>query len=208
MITRRHVLTATGALSLAGFDRAFAQQFPERSKMQITRSGAQPRQGPAEYFTGSVRIDTPFKGSEPARVGGGIVTFEPGARTAWHTHPLGQTLIITSGTGWVQMEGGPKEEVRSGDVVFIPARARHWHGATATSAMTYAAISEALDGKSVDWMEKVSDEQYRVYRLEFSCPAVMNDDYVCCCRCIHQHSGIATRVSKQRETRFSPSEGI
>ena len=108
-----------------------------------------------------MRIDTPFKGSEPARVGGGIVTFEPGARTAWHTHPLGQTLIVTSGTGWVQMEGGPKEEIRSGDVVFIPAGAKHWHGATATSAMTHAAIAEALDGKTVDWLEKVSDEQYR-----------------------------------------------
>jgi 4-carboxymuconolactone decarboxylase len=152
---------AAGALSLAGFDRAFAQQFPERSKMQITRSGSQPRQGPAEYFTGSVRIDTPFKGSEPARVSGGIVTFEPGARTAWHTHPLGQTLIVTAGTGWVQMEGAPREEIRSGDVVFIPAGTRHWHGATATSAMTHAAVAEALDGKSVDWMEKVSDAQYR-----------------------------------------------
>lgn len=163
-ISKRNFLAtgaAAGALSLAGFDRAFAQQFPERPKMQITRSGAQSRPGPAEYFTGSVKIDTPFKGSAPARVGGGIVTFEPGARTAWHTHPLGQTLIVTAGTGWVQMEGGPKEEVRSGDVVFIPAGARHWHGATATSAMTHAAVAEALDGKSVDWMEKVSDEQYR-----------------------------------------------
>jgi len=163
-ITKRNFLAtgaAAGALSLAGVDRAFAQQFPERSKMEIIRSGSQPRQGPAEYFTGSVQIDTPFKGTAPARVSGGIVTFEPGTRTAWHTHPLGQTLIVTSGTGWVQMEGGPKEEIRSGDVVFIPARARHWHGATATSAMTHAAIAEALDGKVVDWMEKVSDEQYR-----------------------------------------------
>ncbi len=129
--------------------------------MQITRSGAQPRKGPAENFTGSVRVDTPFKGTAPARVSGGIVTFEPGARTAWHTHPLGQTLIVTSGTGWVQMEGGTREEIRTGDVVFIPAGERHWHGATATSTMTHAAIAEALDGKSVDWMEKVSDEQYR-----------------------------------------------
>ena len=163
-ISKRNFLTtgtAAGALSLAGVESAFTLQFPERSKMQITRSGAQPRPGPAEYFTGSVRIDTPFRGTEPARVGGGIVTFEPGARTAWHTHPLGQTLIVTSGAGWVQMQGGPKEEIRSGDVVFIPAGEKHWHGATATSAMTHAAIAEALDGKTVDWMEKVTDEQYR-----------------------------------------------
>lgn len=163
-ISKRNFLAtgaAAGAASLAGFDRAFAQQFPERSKMQITRSGSQPRKGPAEYFTGSVQVDTPFKGTEPARVGGGIVTFEPGARTNWHTHPLGQTLIVTAGTGWVQMEGGPKEEIRSGDVVFIPAGEKHWHGATANSAMTHAAIAEALDGKSVDWMEKVDDAQYR-----------------------------------------------
>jgi 4-carboxymuconolactone decarboxylase len=156
---------ATGAaasvLSLAGFEGAFAQQFPEQRKMQITRSGAEPRQGPAEYFTGSVRIDTPIKGSAPARVSGGIVTFEPGARTAWHTHPLGQTLIVTAGAGWVQIEGGPKEAIGPGDVVFIPAGVKHWHGATATSAMTHAAVAEALDGKSVDWMEKVSDAQYQ-----------------------------------------------
>ena len=127
----------------------------------ITRSGSQPSQkGPAEYFTGSVRIDSRFQGSAPARVGGPTVTFEPGARTAWHTHPLGQTLIVTAGRGWVQREGGPVEEIRPGDVVWIPPGVRHWHGATATTAMSHVAIAEALDGKAVDWMEQVSDEQY------------------------------------------------
>jgi 4-carboxymuconolactone decarboxylase len=130
--------------------------------MQITRSGSQPStKGPAEYFTGSVRIDSRFQGSAPARVGGGTVTFEPGARTAWHTHPLGQTLIVTSGSGWVQVEGRPKEEIRPGDMVWIPAGEKHWHGATAGTAMTHIAIAEALDGKSVDWMEHVTDDQYR-----------------------------------------------
>jgi quercetin dioxygenase-like cupin family protein len=111
-----------------------------------------------------VRIDTRFQGSAPARVGGGIVTFEPGARTAWHTHPLGQTLIVTAGFGWVQRDGGPKEEIRPGDIVWIPAGEKHWHGATANTAMSHIAIAETLDGKSVDWMEKVSDEQYRADR--------------------------------------------
>ncbi len=129
--------------------------------MRVTRSNAQAsRKGPPENFTGSVRIDTPFQGEAPARVGGAFVTFEPGARTAWHTHPLGQTLIVTAGCGWVQAEGGAKEEIRLGDVVWIPAGARHWHGATATIGMTHIAISEALDGKTVDWLEKVNDEQY------------------------------------------------
>jgi quercetin dioxygenase-like cupin family protein len=130
--------------------------------MQVTRAGSQPSgKGPAEYFTGSVRIDTPFKGSPPARVGGAIVTFEPGARTAWHTHPLGQTLIVTSGFGWAQREGGPIEEIRPGDVVWFSPGEKHWHGATPTTAMTHVAIAEALDGKVVEWMEQVSDEQYR-----------------------------------------------
>jgi quercetin dioxygenase-like cupin family protein len=130
--------------------------------MQITRSGSQPSaKGPAEYFTGAVRIDSRFQGSAPARVGGGIVTFEPGARTAWHTHPLGQTLIVTSGTGWVQTEGGPKEEIRPGDIVWFAPGEKHWHGATAATGMSHIAIAEALDGTTVDWMEKVSDEQYR-----------------------------------------------
>jgi quercetin dioxygenase-like cupin family protein len=130
--------------------------------MEVKRNGSQPSQkGPEEYFTGSVRIDTPFQGSAPARVGGAIVTFEPGARTAWHTHPLGQTLIVTSGCGWVQSEGGPKVEIRPGDVVWCPPNEKHWHGATPTTAMTHIAIVEQLDGKNVEWMEKVSDEQYR-----------------------------------------------
>jgi quercetin dioxygenase-like cupin family protein len=109
-----------------------------------------------------VRIDAPFQGNEPARVGGAIVTFEPGARTAWHTHPLGQTLIVTSGCGWARREAGPVEEIHPGDIVWFEPGEKHWHGATATTAMTHIAIAEALDGKVVDWMEKVADEQYRV----------------------------------------------
>jgi quercetin dioxygenase-like cupin family protein len=129
--------------------------------MEIKRSGSQPSaKGQADYFTGSVRIDTPFKGTAPARIGGAVVTFEPGARTAWHTHPLGQTLIVTYGFGWAQREGGSIEEIRPGDVVWFPPGEKHWHGATRTTAMTHIAIAEALDGKSVDWMEKVTDEQY------------------------------------------------
>jgi quercetin dioxygenase-like cupin family protein len=129
--------------------------------MEVKRNGSQPSaKGPEEYFTGSVRIDTPFQGSAPARAGGAVVTFEPGARTAWHRHPLGQTLIVTSGCGWVQSEGGPKVEIRPGDVVWCPPNERHWHGATLTTAMTHVAIAEALDGWAVEWMEKVSDEQY------------------------------------------------
>jgi quercetin dioxygenase-like cupin family protein len=129
--------------------------------MEIKRSGSQPSgKGPADYFTGTVRIDSPFQGSDPARVGGAIVTFEPGARTAWHTHPLGQTLIVTAGYGLVQRWGGPIEEIRPGDVVWIAPGEKHWHGATSTTAMTHIAIAEAMDGKVVDWKEKVSDEQY------------------------------------------------
>ena len=130
--------------------------------MDIKRNGSRPSgTGPAEYFTGSVRIDPLFQASAPARVVGASVTFEPGARTAWHTHPLGQTLIVTAGCGWAQRDGGPVEEIRPGDVVWFPPGERHWHGATATTAMTHIAIQEALDGKTVDWLEKVSDEQYR-----------------------------------------------
>jgi quercetin dioxygenase-like cupin family protein len=130
--------------------------------MQITRIGSQPsRKGPDEYFTGTVRIDSPFQAPEPARVGGATVAFEPGARTAWHTHPLGQTLIVTAGCGWVQREGGPVEEIRPGDIVWFPPGVRHWHGATPTTAMTHIAIAEALDGKNVEWLGQVSDTQYR-----------------------------------------------
>jgi quercetin dioxygenase-like cupin family protein len=129
--------------------------------MEITRSGSQPSgKGPADWFTGIVRMDSPFQRSNPARVGGAIVTFEPGARTAWHTHPLGQTLIVTAGCGWVQREGGPVEAIRPGDMVWFSPGEKHWHGATATTAMTHIAIAEALEGKAVDWMEKVSDQQY------------------------------------------------
>ena len=129
--------------------------------MDVWRSGAQPSaKGPAEWFTGTVRVDPLFNPPDPARVSGALVTFEPGARTAWHTHPLGQTLIITVGCGWVQREGGPIEEIRPGDVIWFPPGKKHWHGATATSAMSHIAIQEKLDGKNVDWMEKVSDEQY------------------------------------------------
>ena len=128
----------------------------------VTRSGSQPsRQGPADNFTGSVRIDPLFNATAPSRTSGGRVTFEPGARTAWHTHPLGQTLIVTAGTGWVQEWGGPTQEIREGDVVWIPPGQKHWHGATPTGTMTHIAIQEFLDGKNVNWMETVSDEQYR-----------------------------------------------
>lgn len=130
--------------------------------MDIKRNGSQPSSpGPADYFTGTVRLDQAFKGSEPARVAGAIVTFEPGARTAWHTHPLGQTLIVTAGLGWAQREGGSVEEIRPGDIVWFPSGEKHWHGATATTAMTHIAIAEAEGGKSVDWLEKVTDDQYR-----------------------------------------------
>ena len=130
--------------------------------MEIKRSGSQPSgKGPADYFTGSVRIDPLFQAPDPARVRGASVTFEPGARTAWHTHPLGQTLIVTAGCGWVQREGGPVEEIRPGDVVWFSPGEKHWHGATATTGMTHIAIQEALNGKVVDWMEHVSDAQYR-----------------------------------------------
>jgi quercetin dioxygenase-like cupin family protein len=130
--------------------------------MEIKRSGSEAsRKGPAEWFIGTVRIDPLFQAPEPARVSAGHVTFEPGARTAWHTHPLGQTLIITSGLGWVQREGGPIEQVRPGDIVWFPPNEKHWHGASAATAMTHIAIQESLNGKNVDWLEKVSDEQYR-----------------------------------------------
>lgn len=130
--------------------------------MKITRSGAQPSgKGPAEWFTGTVRIDPLFAAQAPARAAGNAVTFEPGARTAWHTHPLGQVLIVTAGYGLVQREGGPVEEIHPGDVVSFEPDEKHWHGASPTTAMTHIAIQEALDGKAVTWMEHVSDEQYQ-----------------------------------------------
>jgi len=130
--------------------------------MDIKRSGSQPSgKGSADYFTGAVRIDPLFQAPHPARVVGASVTFEPGARTAWHTHPLGQTLIVTAGSGWAQRDGGPVEEIRPGDVIWFSPGEKHWHGASATTGMTHVAIQEALDGKTVDWMEQVSDEDYR-----------------------------------------------
>jgi quercetin dioxygenase-like cupin family protein len=129
--------------------------------MKILRNGDTPsRKGSAETFTGNVRQDSMYGALPPGRARGGIITFEPGARTFWHTHPLGQTLLVTFGVGWTQCEGGPIEEIRAGDVIHCPANHRHWHGATATTAMTHVAIAEALDGVSVTWMEAVTDAQY------------------------------------------------
>jgi quercetin dioxygenase-like cupin family protein len=130
--------------------------------MEIRRSGSQQSaEGSADWFTGTVRIDPLFQASDPARVACASVTFEPGARTAWHTHPLGQTLIITSGLGWAQRWGGPIETIHPGDVVWFAPNEKHWHGATPTTAMTHIAIQEALEGQVVQWLEKVSDQQYR-----------------------------------------------
>jgi len=129
--------------------------------VNVTRSGSQPSaKGPAEWFTGTVRIDPLFAPIAPARAAGNAVTFEPGARTAWHTHPLGQTLIVIFGSGRVQREGEPMEEIHPGDVVWFAPGEKHWHGASPTMAMTHIAIQEALDGKAVDWLEKVSEDEY------------------------------------------------
>lgn len=131
--------------------------------MNIQRTGSQAsRKGPDDYFTGSVRVDELFKATEPGRNSAGLVTFEPGARTAWHTHPLGQAILITSGVGWVQREGGPVEEVRPGDTVWFPAGEKHWHGATPENGMSHIAMTESLDGKVADWLEKVTDGQYKL----------------------------------------------
>ena len=130
--------------------------------MEIKRVGSQGSgKGPTDWFTGTVRVDPLFQAPEPARVSGAHVTFEPGARTAWHTHPLGQTLIVTSGCGCARREGGPIEEIRPGDVVWFAPGEKHWHGATPRTGMTHIAIQESLNGKAVDWLEKVTDEQYR-----------------------------------------------
>ena len=130
--------------------------------MKIARSGTQPSaKGPADWFTGTVRIDPLFAATAPARAASAAVTFEPGPRTAWHTHPLGQRLIVTFGLGWAQRDGGPIEEIHPGDVVWFEPGEKHWHGASPTTAMQHIAIQESLDGKAVDWMEKVSDDQYR-----------------------------------------------
>ncbi|MGO4495732.1 cupin domain-containing protein [Paenibacillus sp. 2RAB27] len=130
--------------------------------MEIKRVGSQPSgKGPSDYFTGTVRIDPLFEAAEPARVAGASVTFEPGARTAWHTHPLGQTLIVTAGMGRAQRLGGPIEEIRPGDVVWFPPGVKHWHGASPTTAMTHIAIQERLDGKTVEWLEQVTEDEYQ-----------------------------------------------
>jgi quercetin dioxygenase-like cupin family protein len=130
--------------------------------MEITRTGSQAStKGSEDWFTGAVRIDPLFQPNEHRRAAAALVTFEPGARTAWHTHPLGQTLIVTSGLGWVQKDGGPIEEIRPGDVVWFAANEKHWHGASPTTGMTHIAIQEQLNGKVVEWMEKVKDHEYR-----------------------------------------------
>lgn len=134
------------------------------TRMDITRNGSKPSAvGPEDWFTGTVRLDAPFQAEPPARVSGATVTFEPGARTAWHTHPLGQTLFVVAGLGWAQREGGPVEEIRPGDIVWFAPGEKHWHGASPTTAMTHIAVAERLDGKVVEWLEKVSDEQYRFH---------------------------------------------
>jgi quercetin dioxygenase-like cupin family protein len=168
MYSRRGVIAggSAGLAILTVGGRATAEKSnPARSGMMeidIKRNGSRPSaKGSSDWFTGSVRVDPLFQAPDPARAGAGQVTFEPGARTAWHTHPLGQTLIITSGLGWVQRDGGSIEEVRPGDVVWFPPGLKHWHGATPTTGMTHIAIQESLDGKNVNWMEKVADEQYR-----------------------------------------------
>ena len=132
-----------------------------KASQTIVRNGTKPSiKGPESWFTGSVRIDSLFQAEEPARLGGGIVTFEPGARTNWHTHPLGQTLVVLSGVGWTQCEGGLRTEIRAGDIVSCSCGKRHWHGAAATTAMSHLALTELLEGKNVEWLEPVTDEQY------------------------------------------------
>jgi quercetin dioxygenase-like cupin family protein len=163
---RRNFITGTGssiaATAIWRSDPGAQAASVQEKTMEITRLGSQPsRKGPEEWFTGSVRVDPLFQPHDSSRASASSVTFEPGARTAWHTHPLGQTLLITVGVGRVQEEGGPIEEVRAGDVVWFPPWVKHWHGASPTVGMTHVAIQEQLDGKAVDWLEKVSDEQYR-----------------------------------------------
>jgi quercetin dioxygenase-like cupin family protein len=167
---RRKFLQITGATALAlpAISRARVDATStERQEisMDVKRVGTQPSsKGPADWFTGTVRIDPLFQAHAPARAVGASVTFEPGARTAWHTHPLGQTLIVTAGCGLAQRWGGPVEQIRPGDVVWFPPGEKHWHGAAPTTAMTHIAIQEELDGKAVEWKEKVSDEQYKASR--------------------------------------------
>jgi quercetin dioxygenase-like cupin family protein len=166
MVRRRFLQIAGGsALSFPAIISVRANAGPTERKeehMEITRNGSQPSsKGPADYFTGSVRVDPLSPAHDPSRVVVGSVTFEPGARTAWHTHPLGQILIVTAGCGRAQRWGSPVEEIRPGDAIWFPPGEKHWHGAAPTSAMTHIAIQEQLDGKVGDWMEKVTDEQYQ-----------------------------------------------
>jgi len=168
MINRRHMLAASAAIAAmaaakpASSGTAAARPNGRNRTMGITRAGSQPSgKGPSEYFTGSVRVDPLFQDPEPSRVTGGLVTFEPGARSNWHTHPRGQTLIVVSGVGWTQCWGEPKQVIRPGDVIWCPPGHKHWHGATATTGMSHIAIQEHNgDGKVVEWLERVSDEQY------------------------------------------------
>lgn len=149
----------TRAAQVEASSTAAAQDSPS---INIARSASQqPIKGPAEHFTGSVQVEALFAVHDPSRTSGGKVTFAAGARSAWHTHPLGQTLIVTEGTGWIQQWGSPIEEIRKGDVIWIPPGVKHWHGATPNTAMTHIAIQEQLSGKVVEWMEKVTDDQYR-----------------------------------------------
>ena len=165
-VTRRHLPRLVGGLAVVvgyrpALSQPMAQPTERKTTMKIDRNGSRPStRGAQDYFSGSVRVEPVFQVGEPMRLNAGSVTFEPDARTAWHTHPLGQTLIITAGLGWVQTEGGQIEEVRPGDVVWFPPGEKHWHGATPSTAMTHLAIQESLNGKNVDWMEKVSDAQY------------------------------------------------
>ena len=155
------ILVAIGISLLMLAPGAQSQTRAEQQSIRITRAATQaPRPLPGDNFTGSVRMDSSFQVGEPVRISGGRVLFEPGARTAWHTHPLGQTLIVTAGTGRVQRWGDPADEIRQGDVVWIPPGQKHWHGAAPNSSMTHIAVTEQLDGKAVEWMEKVSDAQY------------------------------------------------
>jgi quercetin dioxygenase-like cupin family protein len=170
-------LFAAAVIPLSLLALAFAQASPEQTasasnvpataqssgpqKMTISRSGERTTsRGPEATFTGNVRVEPLFPINPPSRMSAASVTFEPGARSAWHTHPLGQALIVTAGTGWIQQEGGERQEIRAGDVIWTPPDVKHWHGATATSSVTHTALQESLDGKNVQWMEKVSDEQY------------------------------------------------
>jgi quercetin dioxygenase-like cupin family protein len=163
-ISSLFMLAANGASGQTASASAASQTAPAQNTqtIRIARSDSlQSNKGSDQFFTGSVQVQQLFPGHDPSRTSGGKVTFEPGARSAWHTHPLGQMLIVTEGTGWIQQWGGPIEEIRKGDVIWIPPGVKHWHGASPTMAMTHIAIQEQLNGKAVEWMEKVTDEQYR-----------------------------------------------